>query len=86
MCRTYAEEGITLTDLFEELAQSLESQLEALQEDGFLNCYVALQMNRRQIGKPSAFRTALSDLEAMLSNNMDRLSLETLVDFAFLFV
>lgn len=44
--RIYAEEGITLTDLFDELAESLDSSLESLTEAGFINTYVSLTINK----------------------------------------
>ena len=46
ICRTYAEENITLADLFDELAQSMETQLNDLSEQGFVDTYYALTTNK----------------------------------------
>ena len=46
--RVYAEDGVTLTDLFDELADSLDGQLEHLSEDGFVNTYVSLTLSKLQ--------------------------------------
>ena len=46
ICRIFAEEAVTMTDLFEELALSLDTRLEELDESGFVNTYVALMTHR----------------------------------------
>lgn len=86
ICRTFAEEGITLTDLFEELAVSLEACQSELDETGFVSTYLSLALNRHYLRKPKAHRTALSELDYMLEGNLEVLSLDALADLANLFV
>lgn len=49
ICRVYAEECLTLTDLFDELAESLDACLEQLDEEGFVNTFIALTLNKRAL-------------------------------------
>ena len=70
IARIYAEEGVTLTDLFDELADSLDSQLEHLSEDGFVNTYVSLTMSKLQGSLPSGnYEQPMLDSGPSLSNH-----------------
>ena len=71
--------------MFEELAISLDSNLDVLDENGFVNTYMALMMNKMASKNAKAYRTALSDLESMLDNNLDRLSIDSLADLQSLY-
>ena len=71
--------------MFEELAMSLDSNLDVLDENGFVNTYMALMMNKIASKNAKAYRTALSDLESMLDNNLDRLSIDSLADLQSLY-
>ena len=71
--------------MFEELALSLDSNLDVLDENGFVNTYMALMMNKMALRNAKAYRTALSDLESMLDNNLDRLSIDSLADLQSLY-
>lgn len=72
--------------MFDELAESLDCSLESLSEVGFVNTYVALTINKFAVQKPKQHRTALSELEHMLDNNLERLSLDALADLLSLFI
>ena len=72
--------------MFDELAESLDSSLEELSETGFANTYISLTINKFVTKMPKRHRTALADLEHMLYNNIDRLSIDTLVDLLSMFI
>ena len=48
--------------MFDELAESLESRLEELNEEGFIDTYTALSLNKHALRMPKKYRSALSDL------------------------
>ena len=71
--RIYAENGITLTDLYDELADSLDSQLDNLREEGFVDAYISLTLSRLQASKPSGYKQA--DLDVTIEYNSNNSSL-----------
>lgn len=66
--RIYAENGITLTDLFDELAESLESELDSLSEDGFSNAYISLTKSKFAASRPSGYHQGDLDVTIDYSN------------------
>ena len=67
--RIYAENSITLTDLFDELADSLDSQLDNLREDGFVDAYISLTLSRLQASIPSGYKQADLDVTIEYGSN-----------------
>ena len=80
IARVYADNNVQQSSLFEALADEVYANLRLLDQDGFVNAYVALTTHRHLHGDPKLFRAALLELEQVLQGNIDRLPLPPIVD------
>ena len=60
--------------------------LDQLDEKGFADCLISLRQHIAVTTQPKRFRASMIELEAILNENLDIMTLESLSDILFTFV